>query len=665
MYLIVLFHAGVPWIRGSFIAVDLFFVLSGFLVTNVILSEVDAKGRLDLKRFYARRVRRLMPAAIVAVIGTAAIFVLVASVARRSEMIADAQAALLYFANWRYVLTANDYFAASADASPFLHYWTLSIEEQFYILFPLLVIVLLRFKRRWALPVGVAVLMLASVAAQVYWGRVDPIHAYYGTDARAYQLLAGVLLAVVWRHVAARELPRWMGTVSAVGGLVVFLALTPTSFVDVSQSMRGFIATVAIVAMIYGLMTAESQWLGRILSLRGVVYLGTITYATYLWHWPLVLVLDEVLEVRPELLALLVAIAATAMAALSNEVLEMPVRTAKWLSRHAVPVVVVGVSACVVAAIAVVPRILEADRSPALAVGSGPAGVAAPVAEAVTEDDDFAFEPIPDDIDWPAVRADTGRWTRCTSDEPEGCLVREGSGPHVLLVGDSHAAMLTVAFRDLADDHDLTLSVNVAGACPWQENLHEVDRKADLVELCSSFREGWYDAVLPVLQPDVVVLAARARKLDEWEGRLERRDGRPQDLFEALVDTSRETVEKIRGHGAEVVMVEEIVTPRGTQERDCLSRADSSAECAFLAPRERAATDAVMSTLAARTDGVHTVDLNPALCADYPVCAPVHDGRVVYADLMHVTATHASARRAEIWEAITATGAVRRARQGA
>ena len=115
MYLIILFHTQVPWIQGSFIAVNLFFVLSGYLVTNVVLTEMERTGRLDLGRFYARRVRRLLPAALVAIIGISLVFLLVAPVVRRVGLVGDAQSSLLYVANWRFIGQANDYFAPNVD----------------------------------------------------------------------------------------------------------------------------------------------------------------------------------------------------------------------------------------------------------------------------------------------------------------------------------------------------------------------------------------------------------------------------------------------------------------------------------------------------------------------------------------------------------------------
>ena len=141
VYLVLLFHTGMAWMAGGFVGVDVFFVLSGFLVTHVLLSEADSSGTIDLGRFYARRVRRLLPAALVVVVATCAVWTLVLSVVRRLQLVGDAQSALLYVANWRFLAQQQDYFASEVDQSPFLHFWSLAIEEQYYVLYPALLVV--------------------------------------------------------------------------------------------------------------------------------------------------------------------------------------------------------------------------------------------------------------------------------------------------------------------------------------------------------------------------------------------------------------------------------------------------------------------------------------------------------------------------------------------
>ena len=202
VYLVVLFHAGLERFEGGFVGVDVFFVLSGFLVSNVLLTELDRHGEIRLWRFYARRVRRLLPAATATILGTSAIMLAVGTQVDRLTLVGDARAASLWFANWHFLFESESYFATDDLESPFLHFWSLSIEEQFYLAFPILLLLVWRWTSRR--PRRLAPVLLAAtvigVVAQVVVASGDPDAAYFGTHARIYQLLAGCT-AGVWVRV--------------------------------------------------------------------------------------------------------------------------------------------------------------------------------------------------------------------------------------------------------------------------------------------------------------------------------------------------------------------------------------------------------------------------------------------------------------------------------
>jgi peptidoglycan/LPS O-acetylase OafA/YrhL len=270
VYLVVLFHSGVSAVSGGFIGVDLFFVLSGFLITNVLLNDIDEFGRIRFGQFYARRARRLLPAAIVVAVVTSFAFLLVESVVQRLSYVRDAQSALLYFANWHFLGAQNDYFATGVSRSPFLHFWSLSIEEQFYLLFPLLLLCLVRAgRRRPRLPVlGLLALCALSVMAQVLWSARDVNHAYYGTDARAYQLLAGAVVAYALRGVRVRLTVR--AADAAATASLVAVALVASGLLHFAVSTRGFAATAAGAVLIAALVLRDDGRAGRLLSHRGI-----------------------------------------------------------------------------------------------------------------------------------------------------------------------------------------------------------------------------------------------------------------------------------------------------------------------------------------------------------------------------------------------------------
>lgn len=646
VYLVLLFHTGWGIAGGGFVGVDLFFVLSGFLVSNVILSEVDRTGRFRLGHFYARRVRRLLPAALVVIVATSAVFVLVSSVTRRLPLVADAQSALLYVANWRFLLQSEDYFAADVEESPFLHFWSLAIEEQFYLVFPILLLVLLRARRRRtaALLGGLGAAFLLSLGAQLYWAGVDPNHAYYGTDARLYQLVAGVLLAVVlrtWRvHVRRRH-----AEILAVGGLVLLLLLG-SGLLTMSPSWRGVGAMVASCLLVAGLSLRDHGVLARLLSRPVPVFLGKISYGTYLWHWPVILVLEEVLVLSPKIVAVLAVGLSTGLAALSYEVVEMPVRTLGLLDRFRWRAALAGVAVSALVAATAVPWLLEQDRRPALVAAEVPQRLPAGSGRVA---------PLPRDVDWERVTRDFGHVGTCSSENPDGCTVVRGSGRHVLLVGDSQAQMLEPMFEEIAERHDLTLSINIVAGCPWQEGLTNHAASESSQESCEEARVGWYDEVLPALSPDVVVLVSRPRDEKEWEGVVERRDGARQSLFEAMADTSDETLAKIVGTGARAVVVERMIMPETFQPDDCLASSGDPRTCAVPVPLESSPTDAYLVSKALRDPRVDTVDLNAAFCPDAPVCQAVVGDEVVWRDDHHVTASYAVSRAEQAWRALRRT----------
>ena len=649
VYLVLLFHTGLPAVGGGFVGVDLFFVLSGFLVSNVILSEIDRTGRLELGKFYARRVRRLLPAAVVVVIATSLVFVLVSSVTRRLPLVGDAQSALLYVANWRFLNQSADYFATDVAESPFLHFWSLAIEEQFYVFFPVFLVLLTRATRRWggALLVGLGGLFALSLGAQLFWGQVDVNHAYYGTDARLYQLLAGALLAAAFRA-GWSLVRRHSAEVMALAGLAGLLVLG-SGLLDLSPSLRGIGAMATSTMLIAGLSAREDGILAGVLSRPVPVFLGRISYGTYLWHWPVILVLEAVLTVGPTTVAVLTMAVSTGLAAASYEVLEMPIRRSALLDRFRWNTAVAGVALSALVAVTLVPSALEMERRPALTALETAPGV---VGNADTR--------LPDQVDWDAVEHDIGYTRSCTADDPQACTVVEGSGPHVLVVGDSQAQMLAPMFETMAEEHDLTLSFNTHAGCPWQEQLVNAKQSESGLEACTEDRVGWFDDVLPLVAPDVVILVSRPRDNDEWASLVSRRDGKEQSPERAMISASRETLAKIREVVPRVLIVERMIMPETFQPDDCLTSSTDASQCAVPLPLDVSPSDAFAITAASTSPGVFAVNLNAAFCPSAPLCQAVVDSEIVWRDDHHYTASYARSRSEQVWDLLHQTGALSR-----
>ena len=639
VYLVVLFHAGNGRFTGGYIGVDIFFVLSGYLVTELLLRDLTTTGGLRFGRFYARRVRRLLPAAFVALLVTAIVFVAIASPVEVVDAVGSFKAAFLYVTNWYFIHQATGYFGANLAANPVLQFWSLAIEEQFYLLWPLLLAALWWCTRR--LPhrrrrIATSTIIGAGALASAVWAlsirHTDPNRAYYGTDARAYQLMAGALLALTPAVFArARRFPRITRSMTWAGLAAVFLLAT--SWVHLDAIERGIAVTLVTAAFLVAVESSGAGLVARGLSHRTIVYLGRISYGTYLWHWIVVIVAARSFHLGTTT-TVIVLLVSTALASLSYELLEQPVRLSKLLDRHRRAVVVAGLATSVVAALVIVPRVVDAkDAQPVVAQGNT-----------------AGFTRVPD-LDWSAAQSTVPSYTKnCFGKPIEQCTVVHGTtGPHVLLVGDSHANMLIPTFTGIARDIDATLSVAVRGGCPWQQHLTTVDvhvpqgtfRALD----CEKEQDDLYNRVVPQLAPDVVVAVDSAYE-DAAQPLPYVADGRvmsrtaPADV-RRVVNLTKQSLERLRATGAQVVVVEPIPV-LGLDQLECLTLATYVQECRQIARSTPDALEQAYRALDRQDTGIWSVDIDRLVCPYFPICDPIVDGQVVRRDGTHLSAAFAA-----------------------
>jgi peptidoglycan/LPS O-acetylase OafA/YrhL len=274
--LVVLGHARVPFLQGGFVGVDVFFVLSGFLITALLL----AQERISLADFYARRARRILPAAALTLVVTDLVAQHLLNFVRAREAVSDSIWAALFGANVHFAQVGSDYFSRGQPPSPFLHFWTLSVEEQFYLVWPGLLVLALLLGRRHMMAV-VAVLGAASLAWSVHDTSASPATAYFSTFARGWELALGAALAI-WAPKAApraRAALGWLGLAAIACAAVLFSATTP---------FPGYAAL--LPALGAALVIAGDA---RGLSWRPLRYVGDRSYAYYLWHWPVLVIATE------------------------------------------------------------------------------------------------------------------------------------------------------------------------------------------------------------------------------------------------------------------------------------------------------------------------------------------------------------------------------------
>ena len=332
-----LYHSRIDWLPGGFLGVDLFFVLSGYLITSLLLVEWEARNRIDLRRFWLRRARRLLPALVVVVLASLAL----AAIFARQDLAhtrSDAVSSLLYYTNWHEIAANHSYFNLMGNPSLLQHTWSLAIEEQFYIVWPLLLVPGLVLVGRKRLPMLVIAGIAASAALMwiLYNPNADPSRVYYGTDTRAFLLLMGILLALVWPWIErlrqAVPLLELLGVSALVGTVLLFLRMqdfNPTLF------RGGDLAAAFCFVVLVAAVAHPKTGIGEALGVAPLRWVGERSYGIYLWHWPIVVLVAGV-NARPSV-GIVAAEAALvlAVAALSYQFVEQPIRTGSLQRRLA------------------------------------------------------------------------------------------------------------------------------------------------------------------------------------------------------------------------------------------------------------------------------------------------------------------------------------------
>lgn len=346
VFLVILFHVAVPGMAAGFIGVDVFFVLSGYLITSGLAREIETRGRIDLVRFWTRRLRRLMPAAMLVLIVVTLWAALFAPVYRRHALGGDIFSTVVYLANWHF-MQAGSYFNADGNQSPLLHMWSLAVEEQFYLLWPLLLVCVIALGRRHQNPArrytGAGSIRLATTACTAllvlsclllwHWSvaGASPDRAYMGTDSKAFEPLLGALVALLATRPGINAFfarhARVIGSASIVVMIVAFSQLAGPS----PAYFRGgaLVFSLATAGLLIAATRAPRWPPARFLAWQPMAYLGRISYGLYLWHWPLAVWLDTHAHFRPGRAALVVALTIL-LASLSYHFYEQPILTGRW-----------------------------------------------------------------------------------------------------------------------------------------------------------------------------------------------------------------------------------------------------------------------------------------------------------------------------------------------
>lgn len=335
--MVLAYHLKLALFKSGFLGVTVFFVLSGYLITGILISEVEEEGTIDLKNFWLRRIRRLVPA----VMSMAVVIIFVSAVVNRiifTKGCKDFLASVLGFNNWWQIFNKVSYFEAAGVPSPFTHCWSLAIETQFYLIYPLILLGIYKLvksreegrAKRGLLFAGVT-LMLALISVILMIVLFDPqqdaSRVYYGTDTRAFSLLFGALLAILWDY---RMVPRRLSaSVNMVLGSVSFaVLLVMTIAINGSSNFwyRGgqFVGTILTVLMVYA-VSGRKTWLSRFLSNPVLKWIGDRSYSIYLWHYPIILLISKGIKAS-WWITLIEIVLSVVLAELSYRFIETPIR---------------------------------------------------------------------------------------------------------------------------------------------------------------------------------------------------------------------------------------------------------------------------------------------------------------------------------------------------
>jgi peptidoglycan/LPS O-acetylase OafA/YrhL len=489
---VVIYHLSPTRLTGGFVGVDVFFVVSGFLITAHLVAEGDRTGTLRLRDFYARRIRRLLPAALVVLAATTILTFLVVPMAARMATFAQIIASAFYVQNWALAAGSTDYLASETAPTIVRHFWTLSVEEQFYLVWPVLILTVILLARRRGAAArtrGLATLFVVAFALSLAWSILqtdaDASLAFFSTPARIWEFAAGAILALVTlRSDVLDRIPGRVRIWISWGGLGL-LAVSFARF-DASTGIPGYAALLPVLGTIAVIAAGspQSPWSPTALATFGPVnYLGSISYSVYLWHWPLVVLYPVVTGRGIGITTAVVIVAATLMlAALTTWLVENPARRSPILAAppwRSIAFAATGMSLMLaIGALGLVTtqRDLDASATEAAAQAAylAECGGAAAIDHVAECGDPYR---VTEDIHVAAVAAlghpvlsntcEGGAQFAVILDGFECVYGNPESDFTLALLGDSHAAQWMPAIEKLADENDWRIITLIRHSCTF------------------------------------------------------------------------------------------------------------------------------------------------------------------------------------------------------
>jgi peptidoglycan/LPS O-acetylase OafA/YrhL len=618
--LVVVYHTGFGFPAGGFVGVDVFFVISGYLISAMLFREASACGRIDYVRFLARRARRLLPAASVVLLAVAGISLYVYPPLERESVLSASRAAAVYLSNVWFSGRAIDYLGGDGDENPVLHTWSLAVEEQFYIVWPFVVALATRYAKEgkpWASPVVVmsGILVLSLGACVWVTCSVQPL-AFFGTPFRAWEFAMG---ALVFLHREA--LCRLGHRMQAIGALAGILLIASSAILLNEQSLFpgpwALVPTLGTATVLACAMGEAPSVAKSILSFRPVTRLGDISYSLYLWHWPILTMSRAAMANHDAGLTLMSLAVALVLADTSYRFVEEPIRRRVAAKLSARVVVLIAVSSTITLTVGLT-----------LLKESTAGGTANPMSKI-----------------WESARTDLpsvysrGCHTDIDSTEVHECVSgSRDSRDVIVLFGDSHAAQWHPALEQIAASSGLKLVSITKSACPPIDGTVFLDSRRRRYHECTLWKEEAMRRIA-ALSPLVVILGSSSRyfAIDalDWE------------------QASRRTVSRLRTTGASIVLMRDTPWP-GFNVPTCLARAQHFGRPLSVCNYHLGS--ALHSGLrlfqaeesAALAGGARIIDMSPYICPKLETCSVLAGDMVYFSDGNHLAARFVSSLAARL-----------------